>query len=266
MILDLIRSRRSVRTFAAKEIPDEVLGNLMTYADSITNPYGVPVWFKLLNAKENGLSSPVISGGDWYIGGGVEECPHFAEAFGYSFETLVLYAQSLGLGTTWIGGTMNRGSFERAMELLEGEQMPCVTPLGYAAEKMSLRETLMRKGVKAENRAKFEEVFFDGSFGKTLTRERAGRLADPLEAVRLGPSAVNKQPWRVVVTEDAVHFYVKKLKGLHVADMQKIDMGIALCHFDLVSKEMGIDTEFAVLESGMPVAADAEYIASFILK
>lgn len=266
MILDLIRGRRSVRTFAAKEIPTEVLENLMTYADGITNPYGVPVWFKLLNAKENGLSSPVISGGDWYIGGGVEECPYFAEAFGYSFETLVLYAQSLGLGTTWIGGTMNRGSFERAMELLDGEQMPCVTPLGYAAEKMSLRETLMRKGVKAENRAKFEEVFFDGSFSKPLTRERAGRLAEPLEAVRLGPSAVNKQPWRVVVTEDAAHFYVKKLKGLPVADMQKIDMGIALCHFALTAEELGIAAEFVILDSGMPTSVDAEYIASYLLK
>ena len=58
MLMDLIRSRRSVRTFAAKEIPTEVLEKLMTYADGITNPYGVPVWFKLLNAKENGLPRP----------------------------------------------------------------------------------------------------------------------------------------------------------------------------------------------------------------
>jgi len=265
-IMDLIRSRRSVRTFASKDIPAEVLENLMTYADSITNPYGVPVWFKLLNAKEHGLSAPVISGGDWYIGGGVEACPHCAEAFGYSFETLVLYAQPLGLGTTWIGGTMNRGSFERAMGILDGEQMPCVTPLGYAADKMSLRETMMRKGTKADSRNAFEALFFDGSFAKPLTRERAGRLEQPLEAVRLGPSAVNKQPWRVVVTENAAHFYVKKVKGVPVAEMQKIDLGIALCHFDLVSKELGIETEFVILDSDVPASPDTEYIASYLIK
>lgn len=266
MIMDLIRRRRSVRTFAPQEIPAELLNKLMTFADSITNPYGVPVWFKLLNAKEHGLSSPVISGAEWYIAAAVEECPNCSEAFGYSFETLVLYAQSLGLGTTWLGGTMNRGSFERAMELLDGEQMPCVSPLGYAAEKMSLRETIMRKGCKADTRNAFEELFFDGSFPKPLTRERAGKLQQPLEAVRLAPSAVNRQPWRAVVTEDAVHFYVKKLMGVAVPAMQRIDMGIAMCHFALTAEELGLETEFAVLESGMPAAADAEYIASYLLK
>ena len=146
-IMDLIRSRRSVRTFAAREIPQNVLEDVMRYANGITNPYGIPVRFVLLNAKEHGLSSPVISGGDWYIGAAVGSEPHAEEAFGFAFESMVLYAQSLGLGTTWIGGTMNRGLFERAMDLKGDERMLCVTPLGYPAEKMSLRETMMRKGV-----------------------------------------------------------------------------------------------------------------------
>ena len=266
MVMDLIRSRRSVRTFAQKEIPEGVLDDLMAYSDSITNPYGVPVWFQLLNAKEHGLSSPVISGGEWYIAGAVEECPHFGEAFGYSFEAMVLYAQSLGLGTTWLGGTMNRGAFEQAMELRDGEQMPCVTPLGYEAEKMSLRETIMRKGCKADTRAAFEERFFEGDFSKPLTRERVGKLELPLEAVRLAPSAVNRQPWRVVVTEDGVHFYVKKTKGIPVPLLQRVDMGIALCHFALAAEEQGFDMEFALLDSDIPAGGDVEYIASYLLK
>lgn len=36
----------------------------------------------------------------------------------------MLYAQSLGLGTVWLGGTMNRDAFERAMNLGEDEMMP----------------------------------------------------------------------------------------------------------------------------------------------
>lgn len=264
-ILELVRGRRSVRTFSQKAVPAQVLEDLMSYANGVKNPYGIPVRFELLNAKEHGLSSPVISGGDWYVGAVVEDVPHGAEAFGYAFEAMVLYAQSLGLGTTWIGGTMNRGIFERAMRLQGSEQMYCVTPLGYASDKMSLRETMMRKGVKASVRSEFGEVFFDGSFGKALTRERAGKLADPLEAVRLGPSAVNKQPWRAVVTENGVHFYVKKLKGLPVASMQKIDLGIALCHFDLAAQEIGIAAEFSINDPKLSVT-DAEYIASYMLK
>lgn len=47
----------------------------------------------------------------------------------------MLYAQSLGIGTVWIGGTMDRAAFEATMELGENEVMPCVSPLGYPAKK-----------------------------------------------------------------------------------------------------------------------------------
>lgn len=40
-------------------------------------------------------------------------------AFGYSFESFMLYAQSLGFGTAWFGGTMNRPAVGNAMELGE---------------------------------------------------------------------------------------------------------------------------------------------------
>lgn len=72
----------------------------------------------------------------------------------------------------------------------------------------------------------FEELFFDGTFDLPLTREKAGVFAEPLDMVRLAPSAVNKQPWRVVVADNAAHFYLKRSKGFvhgsHL-DMQKID-------------------------------------------
>ena len=90
----------------------------------------------------------------------MQRLPHAEEAFGYVFERVVLFTEAKGIGTTWIGGTMDRGAFERAMGLEEGEVMPCVSPLGYPARKMSLRETMMRKGVKADSRLPFEALFF----------------------------------------------------------------------------------------------------------
>lgn len=265
----LVRERRSVRTFSDRPIAREVLDDLVRFMNGIQNPFGVPVRFALLNAKEHGLSAPVISGGDWYIGAAVEPSPYAEVAYGFSFETMVLYAQSLGLGTTWIGGTMNRGIFERAMDLRGEEQMLCVTPLGYPAEKMALREMMMRKGVKADARNAFGEVFFDADFRTPLTVERAGKLAEPLELVRLGPSAVNKQPWRVVVTEAAAHFYVKAPKGIAgaaVGPMQKIDMGIALCHFALGMQAKGMEPAFRIDDPKLPTGGEYEYIASYLLK
>ena len=181
----------------------------------------------------------------------------------------IAFSYPIGAGTTWIAGTMNRDAFERALALEPGEVMPCVSPIGYPAKKMSLRETMMRKGVKADSRYGFEELFFDGGFETPLTEEKAGALKDVLEAVRLAPSAVNKQPWRVVVCGEKAHFYEKRSKGYVSADgwdIQKIDMGIALCHFELIAKERGLDAAFEIADPGSPVGGDTHYIASYVLK
>lgn len=267
-IMKIVRGRRSVRTFDGREIDAEDMQKLSSFIKEIKDPYGIPVEFDLLSGKKQELSCPVVSGTDLYVGAKVPRVPHAEEAFGYSFEMLVLYAQSIGIGTVWIGGTMDRAAFERAMGLREDEIMPCVSPLGYPAQRSSMREGLMRKATKADQRKPFETLFFDGAFDTPLTKEKAGKLAEPLETVRWAPSAVNKQPWRVVSDQKGVHFYLKHSKGYvsdAAGDMQKIDMGIALCHFALAAKENGIHTCFSTNDPGITAEADTEYIASYLL-
>jgi len=261
----LVRSRRSVRTFDDRPVSRETLAQLFDALAQSSNPYGLPVEFKLLDGTKQRLSCPVIVGTDLYIGAKIKKAPCCSEAFGYSFELLVLHAQALGLGTVWVGGTMDRIAFEQAMELADDELMPCMTPLGYPAQKMSLRESMMRKGIKADERLPFEALFFDQSFTRPLTTEKAGALYTPLEMVRLAPSAVNKQPWRVLLEGNSAHFYLKRAKGFGggTIDMQKIDMGIALCHFDLAAKEAGFTPEFAQSVPAIEVPEGLEYIATY---
>ena len=149
------------------------------------------------------------------------------------------------------------------MKLAPDEMMPCASPLGYAAKKMSVRETVMRKSIKADERLPFDELFFDSSLETPLTPKKAGILAEPLEMVRLAPSAVNRQPWRVIAKDNTAHFYLKRSKGAKPdgkLDMQMIDMGIALCHFALTAKEKGLDIQFVQND---PLLAIEEYIASY---
>jgi nitroreductase len=267
-ILEQVKARRSVRTFNGIRLSDEKLNEILKMAEAAENPWHLPITWKILDAKEQKLSCPVITGTDTYIGGKMKRALHAEEAFGYTFEKVVLYAQELGIGTTWIAGTMNRSAFERAMGVKEGEVMPCVSPLGYPAKKMSLRESVMRKGVKADVRLPFEELFFEGSFAKPLSAERAGALAQALEAVRLAPSAVNKQPWRAVLSGDRVHFYEKPSKGYAGEDgwdLQKVDLGIALCHFEMAAKECGFRAVFEMADPGMEIPEGLQYIASFVI-
>ena len=265
-INQLVHSRKSVRSYDGQPLREGDLKKLSAFIEKIDNPYGIPVEFRLLDAKEHGLSSPVITGESLYVGAKLRRCPHMEEAFGFSFEQLVLYAQSLGIGTVWIGGTMNRALFEKAMSLENGELMPCVSPLGYPAKKPSFRDALMRKGIRADSRNPFESMFFDGSMDAPLMESSAGRLLEPLEAVRWAPSAVNKQPWRVIISRNAAHFFLKHGKGFsggESGNMQKIDLGIALCHFYLSATEHGMNLRFSLDKPEIAVPADLEYIASY---
>jgi nitroreductase len=262
---ELIRRRRSVRTFDETPLREDDAKKIMDFASMLQNPYDIKIEWKLLSAEKNGLSSPVISGTDAFIAGKMLRVEHAEEAFGYSFEKVVLFAESLGVGTTWIAGTMNRAAFEKAVGLDEGEVMPCVSPLGYAAKKMSLKEIMMRKGIGADKRMDFGELFFDGSFDKPLSPEAAGKLRLPLEMVRLAPSAVNKQPWRVIVEGGKAHFYEKRSKGYLSPDgwdLQKIDLGIALCHFELGAEEAGLKPSFSIEDPGID-SGELVYIASY---
>ena len=264
-ILESIRHRRSVRTFEAKALTQEDQENILTYANEVTNPYGIPIIWRLLSVKEDKVSSQVIVGADTFIAGKMQRVPHAEEAFGYAFEKIVLFAESLGIGTTWIAGTMSRAAFERVMEVGQDEIMPCVSPLGYPADKMSLREKAMRKSIKADSRIAFEELFFSNSFSSPLQSSSDEALSDALEMVRLAPSAVNKQPWRIVLTDDAAHFYEKQSAGLRDGsgwDLQKIDIGIAMYHFEAAMAEHGKTVSFTMNDPGIDTPNGTEYMIS----
>ena len=98
-IEQLVRNRRSVRTFDGREISPEDLEKLSSFAKRIENPYDIPVEFKPLDGRKQALKCPVVSGTNLYIGVKAPRISHMEEAIGYSFEMLVLYAQSLGIGT-----------------------------------------------------------------------------------------------------------------------------------------------------------------------
>ena len=264
-LLKTIEGRKGVRTFNGMPVSAEEREKLEQYIRIITNPFGIPVRFVLLDAGEHGLSSPVLSGETLYVAGIVSRVPHADTAFGFAFEKLVLYAWSLGIGTTWIGGTMKRELFERAAGLAAGEMMPCVSPLGYPAKKRSVRETMMRKGVGADSRMPANKLFFDGAWNADLPPAKQAAMADLIEMVRWAPSAVNRQPWRIIVSDHVFHFYEKRDRGYSgekTGDLQKIDVGIALCHFIMGLEEQGEKPEVLIADPELAVPDNVEYIAT----
>lgn len=261
-IKDTIRKRTSVRTFDGKNITAEDKSKLEEIIRTADNPFGVPVDFMLLDAKENGLSSPVIVGCELYLAAKVKRVEHYELAFGYSFEKVCLLAHTLGLGTVMLAASLSRAAFEKAINVQADEVMPAASPVGYPANKRSIRESLMRKGLKADERLPFEKLFFENDFSHSLSN--GSTFSDSLQMARLAPSAANKQPWRAVVIDNTVHFCeYKTMKDSPLGDIQKVDMGIALSHFDLTEKENGHSGRFAQLDPQLDLPENTHYIISY---
>ena len=261
---DNIIKRKSVRTFDGNPLSVEDREKLQACIDSIGEPFGVPVDLRLLEAKDHGLSSPVILGEHTYLAGKVKRQENCEIAFGYAFEKVCLYAQSLGIGTVMLAASLSRSAFEKAMDVQAGEVLPVASPVGYLAAKRSLRETIMRRGIKADTRMEFGQLYFVQGFDRPLRREDAGDLAEALEMVRWAPSAANKQPWRIVLDGGRAHFYeAKTMKENALGDVQKVDMGIAMVHWELALAEDGITGRFVKADPGIEAPAGTEYIMTF---
>lgn len=182
------------------------------------------------------------------------------EDYGYAMEEIILYATELGLGTCWLGGFFTRSSFGKRIDVSGDEQIPAVTALGLIGDPEKARQTIIRRVVGALNRLPWEELFFDKEFDAPLSPEEAGKYQTALEMVRWAPSASNRQPWRVIKDDRAWHFYLWRTPGyrrnivtrlMNISDLQRVDMGIAMCHFALTMREMGIVGQWNTEEPGI---------------
>jgi hypothetical protein len=123
--------------------------------------------------------------------------------------------------------------------------IPAITPVGYPDDRRAVMDRAIRFIAKSHSRKAWEEIFFYGDTRNPLDRSIAGAYALPLECVRIGPSASNRQPWRVVKERDenVFHFYLRRTPGyakmFPEVSLQEVDLGIAMCHFEIAVQEMG---------------------------
>jgi hypothetical protein len=271
--IELIAERFSSRTYVPRPIEPAVLGPLAdALAADSAGPFGSRARFVLIVASERepdllrGLGTyGFIKGATGFIAGAVQRGPQDMEDYGHLLEQIVLAATDLGLGTCWLGGTFTKSGFADRLALTGTETMPAIVAVGHVDESAT-KEQIRRRPLS--KRLPGEQLFFEGSLDTPLAGStgaggaRDGGAADSagaagdgvtarlLEAVRWAPSASNKQPWRVVRDGGDWHFYLQRTKGygkgsllfsaLRLADLQRVDMGIAMCHFELATRELGL--------------------------
>lgn len=123
-------------------------------------------------------------------------------------EAFALEATSLGLGTCWVSGTYRKRLL--SVPLQDDEAVLCIIAVGVPAPDSM--------DASARKRKPIERIV------KGYDRWPA-TYRDVARAVQVAPSAMNMQPWQLML--DGRRFI------LDGSDRSQLDLGIALCHAEL---------------------------------
>ncbi|NTV52559.1 MAG: nitroreductase [Candidatus Firestonebacteria bacterium] len=279
-LVEVIRKRTSQRRYLPEWLAPELKRRLSQHLQALpTPPFAPACRFTLVEATVGEARAArtlgtygAIHGARQYIVGAVTRGTRDMENYGYLLEEIVLFATDLGLGTCWLGGSFNRSGFARAMGLRDEEWLPAISPVGPVSPTRSYSDRLLRWQVRSEHRKPWNELFFHDTPGNPATETSAGAYATVLEMVRLAPSASNRQPWRILkeYNRPVFHIYLQR-NPLYTAaaktilpsgDIQRLDIGIALYHFEGAAREAGLKGRWQVLDT-VPPFPKAEYVVSW---
>lgn len=241
---DAILNRVSTRTYNKKQISGKdvkIINSTLVQHESVKGPFDHSFNFKF---RFNDSKSPegkkvgtygVLRHVPGFISG---ECQNNFEElvdYGFVFQKLILSLTKLKFDTCWIGGTFKRKIYEK--KLVENEIVPAITPVGYRAQKRTMIERFIRKSAESDNRKIFGELFKDYNTLEPLRDTLENPIMQSLDLVRRGPSASNKQPWRVYLDNNEIHFYLKRTPRYpsdnFLYDIQALDIGIAIADFTI---------------------------------
>ncbi|PKL15687.1 MAG: nitroreductase [Spirochaetae bacterium HGW-Spirochaetae-5] len=261
-IEETIMKRYSCRSYTDTPLSERDRSDISELiSQKFTGPFGSSTRFTLFAAEPTdstalkGLGTyGFIKNPAAFIAGIVNESEMVPEDFGYSMESIILHVTEMGLGSCWLGGSFKRSSFGKKAGILDTETIPAVASIGYKADKRTLTDGIIRTSAGSAKRKNSNEIFFTDTMNELNIDFNVG-YGKVLEMVRLAPSASNKQPWRIVKEEgkNIFHFYLERttsytmmIKLLKYADLQRIDMGIAMYHFETAAAESGLKGKWII--------------------
>ena len=249
-IITTITKRNSVRTYQPIEISQ---GKIKTLQDAAKALGKAAYRFSLIELNDGSSITGqigtygVVKGASVFLVGIMQKDAkrrkNVAIHFGYDFEQLILKATELCLGTCWIAGTYIPLFFTKKISPSHNEKIAMVSPLGISAKEWHVIGEIATRISKPKTRKPRNELFFNENAETPLLKKNAGDYSSALEMVRLAPSAVNSQPWRVIRINGDYHFFAADTRYYHLVKINFLrynDMGIALSHFELACRELGL--------------------------
>lgn len=209
-LLELMKSRHSVREFCARSIENEKRVALEKRIAELNSEFGVnaQIFYDDTTAFKNATAAyGKFSGCANYIalvGKSARNC-------GYVGGILALLAQSLELNTCFVALTYRRGVVKSRVKLGVGEKVQCCLAIGYGKTQGCAHRTKT-----------YADVVGDTAGG-------ADNLDAVGEACLLAPTAMNQQKFKIMVKNGEI---VVKKSGLGF--YLDFDLGIVEAYKDLI--------------------------------
>ena len=205
---EAMQKRHMVRKYTDKPLSDEIIAkinerielNNKTYNLNmklmINNSKGVSSIMKLIMAK--GVNNFIILAGD--VSGNLDE------RLGYSGADIMLYAQTLGLNTWWVGGTFNRS----VSSYVDNKKVTGIIAIGYGQTQGVPHKSKSVEDVSKYNGSTIPEWFVNGT-----------------ESALLAPTALNKQDFMLIGNGNRVK--IECSNGIFTGS----NVGLIKYHFEL---------------------------------
>jgi len=167
--------------------------------------------------------------------------PHVNEKVGYMGEGIILEATAMGLDTCWVAGFFRPRVAASVLGIAANERVVAVTPLGRAVAGFTTGERLMT-GFGLTHRRWALSGLAEG----LDEAEWPGWMKAALEAARLAPSAVNRQPWRFHLEPRSITVSLDN-DHLTFGISKRLDCGIAMLHVEMAALDCGVQGEWEFL-------------------
>ncbi|MBD3390473.1 MAG: nitroreductase [Chitinivibrionales bacterium] len=158
---DVVRTRRSVRSYSDKPVPDDALDRVLEAARLAPSANNVQPWhYVVVRGKDKIQEIARLSHRQMFVaqapvvivlcGKKYTDPAHWAADNMYLVDTtismdhLILAARAEGLGTCWIGA-FNRPGIEKLFALPRGIHAMMLTPLGYPSGAGAFTDRTWRK-------------------------------------------------------------------------------------------------------------------------
>lgn len=205
---EAMKKRHTVRKYLDKPLPADVINLLNSRIEENNRRYNLAIKLHTNDSSAFGVVIKlVLAKGvrNYFVLAG-PDTDNLDEKLGYSSADLMLYAQTLGLNTWWVGGTFNR----RKVNAKAGEHKAIgVVAVGYGAT----------EGVPHKSKVYEDIAAYEGETPEWFYRG--------VEAALLAPTALNRQAFHVLGMGDAVNITCDN--GV----FSGADLGIVKYHFEL---------------------------------